>query len=74
MDEIEPKIVLSTETKNKETEIYNALINKLYKFFVIDEKEAKLDSVITLLSVIKKDIDDDNAEVIKPTVNEEELV
>lgn len=52
MDEIEAKVILGEETQSKTKEVYSTLIDRLHKYFVIDKKETKLESIIALLSML----------------------
>lgn len=52
MDEIKAEVYAMAETESKEAEIYKKMIDKLYKHFVVNDGEAKVDTIIALASAL----------------------
>lgn len=49
MEDIEYKVVLPKEALDKVTEIYSVMIDKLYRYFVTDRGEARLDTITSVM-------------------------
>lgn len=39
--------------EDKEKELYESLIEKLYRFFIMERREARVDTVVHLLGILK---------------------
>ena len=49
MVDIEYKVVLPKEALDKVTEIYSVMIDNLYRYFVTDRGEARLDTITSVM-------------------------
>lgn len=43
---------MEMESLSKEKELYDVMVEKLHRYFVIEKKEARIDTVIQILSVL----------------------
>ena len=41
------------DVKDKENALYELLIDKLYNFFILERREARVDTVVHILSVLR---------------------
>lgn len=52
MEEMESKSVPVIGTEEKAAEIYAVMVDKLYDHFVVNRREARVDTVVQILSVL----------------------
>lgn len=52
MEEMELKSVSVMGTEEKAAEIYAVMVDKLYDHFVVNRREARVDTVVQILSVL----------------------